>query len=78
MTVPNKFREPPKPEDARPLFVAKGETPDGFVRAEVIKRCWSSKQRLFAGDVVDLSEEDFALLYERNFVKQPWKPSLKK
>ncbi|MDP1702592.1 MAG: hypothetical protein Q8L53_16770 [Aestuariivirga sp.] len=74
-----KHREPPKPEDARPLHDTKGDVPEGMVRAEVIKRCWASNnKRLFAGDVVDLSEADFELLNERNFVKAQWKPSLKK
>jgi hypothetical protein len=73
MAVPAKFREPPKPEDARPLFKAEGEVPAGKVRAEIIKRCWASGNlRLFVGDVVDLSEDDFALLHERNFAKLQW------
>jgi len=79
MAAPNKFREPPKPEDARPLHDAKGKVAEGMVRVEVTKRCWASNsKRLFAGDVVDLSEADAELLCERNFAKLPWKPSLKK
>lgn len=80
MAVPNKYREPPKPEDARPLHKATGETPEGMVRVEITKRCWASNnKRLFAGDIVDLSEADAELLNERNFAKIPWtKPTLKK
>ena len=83
MAVPHKFREPPKPEDARPLHDAKGEVPEGMVRVEVIGnhngRCWASNnKRLFKGDVVDISEEDFQILDKLNYVKQQWKPNLKK
>jgi len=74
MSVPNKFREPPKPEDARPLYAATGEVADGMVRVEVIGnhngRCWASNsKRLFKGDVVDLTEEDFQILDKLNYVK---------
>ena len=72
MAVP-QHREPPKPEDRRPLFKATGEVKEGFIRAEIIKRCWASNNlRLFKGDIVDISESDFELLNERNFAKQPW------
>jgi hypothetical protein len=79
MAVPNRYREPPKPEDARPLHDAKGEVAEGMVRAEVTRRCWASgNKRLFAGDIVDLSEADFELLNGLNFVKAQWKPNPKK
>lgn len=74
-----KHREPPKPEDARPLFEAKGEVKEGFIRAEITGRVWASNNlRLFKGDVVDLSEADFELLYKLEKARQPWKPNLKK
>lgn len=84
MAVPNRFREPPKPEDARPLFKAEGDVKEGYVRAEVIGnhngRCYASNDlRLFRGDVIDLTESDFEGLYAKNYVKQLWtKPSVKK
>ena len=78
-----KYREPPKPEDARALFTAKGEVPEGKVRAEVTHRCWASKndshvERLFVGDVWDFTEAEFEVLDKRNWVKQQWKPLTKK
>lgn len=78
-----KHRDPPKPEDARPLYKATGEVPEGKVRAEVTRRCWASKnehhvERLFVGDVWDFVEAEFEVLDKRNWVKQQWKPSLKK
>ena len=78
-----KYREPPKPEDARPLFTAKGEVPEGKVRGEVTHRCWASKndtyiERLFVGDVFDFFEAEFEVLDKRNWVKAQWKPTIKK
>ncbi len=78
MAVPNKYREPPKPEDARPLFKAEGEVAKGKVRVEIIGgpngRVYASDDlRLFKGDLVDLSEADAELLCGLNFAKIPWK-----
>ena len=56
-----------------PVKTASGEVPDGKVRAEVLKNCWASNnKRLFKGDVVDLSVEDFEGLSDRQFVRQQW------
>lgn len=79
MTAPNRFREAPKPEDKRPLHEAKGPVAEGMVRAEITRRCWTSgNRRLFVGDVIDLTEEDFEGLLAKNFARAQWKPSLKK
>jgi hypothetical protein len=76
---PIRWIPPPQPEDKRPLHKAEGEVPAGFVRAEVLRRCWSSKERLFKGDIVDLSEADFELMHKREQVRQQWiKPTAKK
>ena len=73
----------PQPEDARDLYETKGDVKEGFVRAEITHRCWASKDgytaiRLFKGDVVDLPDAEFAILYERNWAREPWKPNLGK
>lgn len=73
----------PQPEDARPLFETEGPVKDGLVRAEITRRCWGSKDgqtaiRLFKGDIVDIPEAEFAKLYERNWAREPWKPSQEK
>lgn len=78
-----KYREPPKPEDRRALFTAKGEVPDGKVRGEVMHRCWATKtggfiERLFIGDVFDFDEAEYEVLDKRNWVKAQWKPTIKK
>ena len=73
----------PQPEDARELFNTEGPVKEGFVRAEITQRCWASKDgftaiRLFKGDIVDLPDAEFAILYERNWAREPWKPNLGK
>lgn len=70
----------PQPEDARPLFTTEGPVKEGCTRAEITKRCWASKDgqaniRLFKGDVVDIPDAEFAILYERNWAREPWKPN---
>lgn len=68
----------PQPEDERPLFKTEGPVKEGCVRAEMTKRCWASKDgfsaiRVFKGDVIDIPEAEFAIFYERNWAKEPWK-----
>ncbi len=31
-------------------------------------------ERVFTGDIVDIPENEFVKLYERNWVREPWKP----
>ena len=32
-------------------------------------------ERVFKGDIVDIPDAEFAALYDRNWVREPWKPS---
>jgi hypothetical protein len=52
--------------------MASGPVAEGYVRVEVSKDCWSSDGRMYAGETVDIKDDDFGLV--RKWAKRVAEP----